>query len=205
MDPPSQTFSDTRCTEHGLAVGPTGACVLCRRDRTRRALASRLPRVLAAAGLGIVLLGGVALARKRTPSPLPIAGAAATGTAQLVEAPTEDDPAFSGPRRRPRELPAAPAAEGAEAARATSQNSPPGAHPGGDDEGADDAVAEDEAGEQAEPDEPEPADEGGYPAMRRRKRRLTDIGVPPVPDQPGDSAGSRPARRAGGHARSVGR
>jgi hypothetical protein len=168
---------------------------------------SRLPRVLVAAGIGIVVLGGVALARKRAPSAPPVAGAAATVTAQLVEAPIDETPAaFSGPRRHPRELPAAPAAEGAEAAPATPQRSPPGAHLDVDEEGAgDDAVAEDEAGEQAEPDEPEVADEGAYPATRRRKRRLTDIGVPPAPAQPGDGASPRPARRVGGHARSVGR
>jgi hypothetical protein len=60
----SQGPSRERCAEHDLAVGPGGVCILCRRATVRPAGRQRwLAPTLVAAGLGTLLLGGVALAR----------------------------------------------------------------------------------------------------------------------------------------------
>jgi hypothetical protein len=75
--PRSFTMDDKpieRCDAHNLAVGPDGACVLCRRERgsgehafalPRRSRAGWLVGVLATACLGVAFLGGAALARGR--------------------------------------------------------------------------------------------------------------------------------------------
>src|SRR6185312_2930761 len=57
-----------RCAEHDLALGPGGECVLCRRGRARPAHQRWLGPAVAAASLGTLLLGGVALARTRVPA-----------------------------------------------------------------------------------------------------------------------------------------
>jgi hypothetical protein len=93
-----------RCAEHDLAVGPAGECVLCRRARARRPTTAGRPRWLApallAAGLGTTLLGGVALARTRTPAP--VVEAAST---EVAAPPIELPPAVA--ETRPCEPPAA--------------------------------------------------------------------------------------------------
>lgn len=100
-----------RCAEHDLAVGPGGACVLCRRERARPARSTRwLGPALLAAGLGTLLLGGVALARPRAQVPHvaehPIAEAAPP-----VQAPPEVRPVVAAALPSsffPREEPIAP-------------------------------------------------------------------------------------------------
>jgi hypothetical protein len=61
--------SSLRCPEHDLALGPGGECVLCRRGRARPPQRWLGP-ALGAASLATLLLGGVALARTRAPSPV---------------------------------------------------------------------------------------------------------------------------------------
>jgi hypothetical protein len=78
-----------RCASHNLTVGPDGECVLCRRERLGPPSQSRwLTRAVAAAGAGVVLLCGVALARSRTPPPPPPPEAA---PAAIDPAPPADD------------------------------------------------------------------------------------------------------------------
>src|ERR1700733_14727433 len=102
MDTPNQTSPGERCAEHNLAVGPTGECVLCRREHLAPAR-GWAPATLAA-GLGLALLAGFVLGRRRAPSPPPVVEAPATATAPSLEAPIEDGPVATLADPRPREL-----------------------------------------------------------------------------------------------------
>jgi|HubBroStandDraft_6_1064221.scaffolds.fasta_scaffold435952_2 hypothetical protein len=87
-----------RCAAHNLTVGPDGECVLCRRERTGPpARSAWLVPGIVAAGLATVLLGGVALARTRTPPP-PVVDArpVEAPVAAPVEEPAEAPPALPG-------------------------------------------------------------------------------------------------------------
>jgi hypothetical protein len=112
MDRSSQTSPGERCEEHNLAIGPSGKCVLCRREVAAPAApaapASWLSPVLVAAGIATALLAGVALGRRHTPPP-PVAEVAAFQPVQPVEAPAEDNPVAFSAEPPPRERPAAPA------------------------------------------------------------------------------------------------
>jgi hypothetical protein len=107
----NQTPGGDRCAEHNLAAGPTGECVLCRRERSEPAAPARwLSPLLLAAGLGTALLCGLVLGRRQAPPP-PVAEATAMATAamaQPVEDPIEEGPVALAAEPLPRELPALP-------------------------------------------------------------------------------------------------
>jgi hypothetical protein len=116
MDRSSQTSPAERCDEHNLAVGPSGVCVLCRRERVGPAARSTwISPVVVAASLGTALLAGVALGHRRPPPP-PVVEATAAEKVQPVEAPAEGKPVDLGDEEPPpRALPTASAAASAHA------------------------------------------------------------------------------------------
>jgi hypothetical protein len=116
-----QETARARCPEHDLALGPAGECVLCRRARARSGGRPRwLSPALTMAGLGTLLLGGVALARTRTPSQA-VADAVTIGAAEVR-------PVLHAVEPRA-ELPAAPAAAVAVAETETRPCEPQAAAP----------------------------------------------------------------------------
>jgi hypothetical protein len=116
----------SRCPDHGLALGPEGTCVICRREAAGARLSATgtgadlvvdargsrgVARIVAAAMAGVVLLGGVAFARglapARTHTP-ELRAAALIEAAPAPIAPVEEPrPALA--ERGPMELPSPPA------------------------------------------------------------------------------------------------
>jgi hypothetical protein len=109
MDGPRKISPGERCPEHNLAFGPTGACVLCRREQPGQVARARgwWSPVLLVAGLGTAPLGGVALGRRHAPPP-PVVEATAAEAVPVppVEAPIEETPVAVVAQPRPREIPA---------------------------------------------------------------------------------------------------
>jgi len=98
-----------RCSEHGLAAGPGGACVVCLRDG--RARSERRARWLAAAFFAVVVLGSGALIAARAPrtsaslaAPQRVATLAAAQPAEpapLMPSPSHEAPPESSPASAP--------------------------------------------------------------------------------------------------------
>jgi hypothetical protein len=92
-----------RCESHNLAVGPDGACVLCRRERSGTGAPARWHGQAAiAAALGVTLLGAVAFARGRSRQPPPQTPPTETGAARVeatTPVPAEAPPVLEDPVR----------------------------------------------------------------------------------------------------------
>jgi hypothetical protein len=86
---------ERRCPEHDLALGPDGACVVCRRARGDVA-PPWLGRVLSAAGIGVVVLGALAL-RRPHPAPPPTVSVALAPPPTLPTEAEEEAPQRSSP------------------------------------------------------------------------------------------------------------
>jgi glutaredoxin 3 len=122
-----------RCESHGLATGPDGLCVVCRRERGAEPAASpRLAIGVAAALLSVVLAAGALHMSRRPANDAPIAAVStesANGGAARAPAP-EPPPggppgAFAAPADRPRlPLPESPVAPPTPAQAPNAPNAP---------------------------------------------------------------------------------
>jgi glutaredoxin len=94
-----------QCAEHGLAAGPDGRCVLCR--RAQRTGSSRLYERLAFGALGVLALGvaGAALEKRTRPSPV-VAPVVEVAPDEAPETPRPE--AHAVPRRTSVSAPPAP-------------------------------------------------------------------------------------------------